>query len=137
MAKSSKRKETSEKQWLFFFLILQLREKCSEISGKPLYGNISSTWFHHIYPKSRYPELRFCIENIIIVTPDEHNAIEHGHSFPELEKRKRYIAEHLEELRESSKQYEEEYLNLIYDHAKKKTNFFTQKHKIAIKAKKA
>jgi hypothetical protein len=125
MGKVSKKNiENNEKQWLFFYTLLQAKGKFSEISGDPLYGELNSTWFHHIYPKSKYPNLRYCPENIIIVTPDEHNAIELGQSFPELEKRKKNIAEKYDILIEDTKEYLNEYLNPIYEHVKSKTNFF-------------
>lgn len=123
------RKENSEKQWLFFYTLLQASDKCSEISGKPLNGEISSTWFHHIYPKSKYPELRYCPENIILVTADEHSEIEASVVYEEVEKKKRFIAEHYEELVESTKEYIEQFLNPIYEHARTKTNFFKKGHK--------
>lgn len=124
-AKSQKtRKENSEKQWIFFYTLLQLRSKESEISGDKLYGDLNSTWFHHILPKSKYPELRFCPENIIIVTFDEHTEIENGKTFDEVEKRKIQIVENYEEYVESTKTYLTEFLNPIYEHAKTNTNFF-------------
>jgi hypothetical protein len=125
MGKISKKNiENNEKQWLFFYTLLQSKGKFSEISGSPLYGELNSTWFHHIYPKSKYPALRYCPENIIILTPDEHNSIEMGNTFPELEKRKKIIAEKYDTLIEETKEYLNEYLNPIYEHVKSKTNFF-------------
>jgi len=127
--KQKNRKLNNQKQWLFFYLILQSREKESEISGTKLYGSLRSTWFHHIYPKSKYPELRYCPDNIIMVTEDEHNEIEHGKTFPELERRKKAIASQYEELVESTKTYELEYLNPVLEHALKNTNFFNKNNK--------
>lgn len=120
----SLKKINSEKQWLFFYLILQTRDKVSEVSGKKLYGEINSTWFHHILPKSKYPELRYCIDNIIILTTDEHNAVEHGKEFEEIEKRKADIQKRYEELVEETKDYIENYLNPIYEHTIKNTDFY-------------
>lgn len=127
------KKENNEKQWLFFYTLLQASDKCSQISGKPLYGELNSTWFHHIYPKSKYPELRYCPENIILVTPDEHSQIESAVVFEEVEKRKRYIAEHYDELVESTAEYIKDFLNPIYEHARTKTSFFKKSHKTTSK----
>jgi hypothetical protein len=118
------RKENTEKQWLLFYTLLQTRSKESEISNTPLYGELNSTWFHHILPKSKYPELRFCPENIIIVTFDEHTEIESGKYFDEVEKRKQQIVENYNDLVESTKTYLTEFLNPIYEHAKHHTDFF-------------
>lgn len=44
----------------------------SEISNKWL-GNENNTCFwHHLYPKSKYPEYALDRDNIIRITPDEH-----------------------------------------------------------------
>ena len=125
MAKIDKKK-LAQKQWLFFYLILQSSMKESEISQTELYGPITSCWFHHIYPKSKYPELRFCIENIILVTKEEHDQIEAGVVFKEVEQKKKYIAEHYDELLESTNAYLKEFLDPVFEHALK-TNFF-KKH---------
>lgn len=119
------KKKNAEKQWLFFYILLQQNGKVSELSGEDLYGNISSFWFHHILPKSKYPKLRFCPENIIIVSADEHAEIEAGKLFDEVEKRKRNIMENYEELVKDTETYELEYLNKIYEHAKRNTTFFS------------
>jgi hypothetical protein len=113
-----------EKQLLFFYSVLQTRDVYSEISGDKLYGEFTTKWFHHIYPKSTYPKLRYCPDNIIIVTSDEHDEIEAGKEFPELTKRKKYIAENFDELVESTEEYINNFLNPIYEHATKHTTFF-------------
>ena len=122
------RKENAEKQWLFFYTILQTREKCSELSGTPLIGELNSTWFHHILPKSKYPALRFCPENIIVVTFDEHTVIESGKHFPEVEKRKKELTENYDELLKTTETYVNEFLNPIYEHAKRNTSFFKRRN---------
>ena len=40
-------------------------EVCDEHRGM-------GTQLHHIFPRSRFPELSFCYENIIVLTPDQH-----------------------------------------------------------------
>ena len=40
-------------------------EVCDEHKG-------IGTQLHHIFPRSRFPELSYCYENIIVLTPDQH-----------------------------------------------------------------
>jgi hypothetical protein len=122
----SQRKINVEKQWLFFYLIYQIRGNVSELSDQKLYGSLSSTWFHHILPKSKYPELRYCVDNIIVLTADEHNAVENGTIYEEVEKRKIDIQNRYDELVEETEHYVENYLNPMYEHAVKNTVFFKQ-----------
>lgn len=128
----SQKKINSEKQWLFFYNIMTERATIddihvSELSGKKLYGEINSTWFHHILPKSKYPELRYCRENIIMLTFDEHNAVENGTIYEEVERRKADIQKRYDELVEETEFYVENLLNPLYEHAIKKTTFFKEK----------
>ena len=120
----SQKKINSEKQWLFFYFILTQRGNESELSSIKLNGEINSTWFHHILPKSKYPELRYCIDNIIVITGDEHNAIENGKCYEEVERRKKDIQLRYDELVEETKFYIENLLNPSYEHAVKNTVFF-------------
>ena len=120
----SQKKINSEKQWLFFYFILTQRGNESELSSIKLNGEINSTWFHHILPKSKYPELRYCIDNIIVITGDEHNAIENGKCYEEVERRKKDIQLRYDELVEETKFYIENLLNPSYEHAIKNTVFF-------------
>ena len=126
MKEKSVKKINNEKQWLFFYHILNDRGRESEISGKKLYGDINSTWFHHILPKSSYPELRFCEENIIILTSDEHNEVENGKYYKEVEDRKTKLQKEYDEHVEDTEFYVENLLNPMYEHAVKNTVFFKQ-----------
>lgn len=121
------KKELNEKQWLFFYSLLQERGNESEISGKTLRGDINSCWFHHILPKSKYPELRYCPDNIIILTKEEHDEIEAGVEYELVKKRKRDIEQRFDELKEMTNDYLDNFLNPIYKHAKENTTFFNKK----------
>lgn len=127
----SQKKINTEKQWLLFYNIMNARSTeenihVSEISGKKLYGEINSCWFHHILPKSKYPELRYCMANIIMLTTEEHDAVERGQYFKEVEDRKIALQEDYDYYVEETKKYVEEVLNPIYEHAVKNTAFFKQ-----------
>lgn len=127
----SEKKINTEKQWLFFYEIMVERAEIegvhvSEISGKRLYGEINSTWFHHILPKSKYPELRYCRENIIMLTSEEHNEVENGKEYEKVEKRKADIQERYHELVEETEFYVKNLLNPIYEHAVKNTTMFSK-----------
>ena len=126
MKEKSIKKINSEKQWLFFYNILNDRGRESEISGKKLYGEINSTWFHHILPKSKYPELRYCEENIIVLTSDEHYEVENGKYYKEVEDRKTKLQKDFDEYVEDTKFYVENLLNPMYEHAVKNSVFFKQ-----------
>jgi len=61
---------------LFFVEIWKERQHVSQISGIPLGKEIMSTFFHHILPKEKYPELGYDKSNIILLTLDEHTNVE-------------------------------------------------------------
>lgn len=61
---------------VFFMEIWKKREHKSEISGEPLGKEAMSTFFHHILPKSKYPEVAYNESNIILLTLDEHTNVE-------------------------------------------------------------
>jgi hypothetical protein len=60
----------------FFLQIWKKRPHKSEISGKSLGSEALSTYFHHILPKSKYPEASLDQENIILLTWEEHDQVE-------------------------------------------------------------
>jgi hypothetical protein len=72
---TEKQKER-EKTIQFFLLIWKKRPHKSEVSGKTIYGEILSIYFHHILPKDKYPEAKFDEENIILLTFEEHDNVE-------------------------------------------------------------
>lgn len=59
-----------------FLEIWKERKHYSEVSGDYLGGEALSTFFHHILPKSKYPELEYDKSNIILLTLDEHTDVE-------------------------------------------------------------
>ena len=61
---------------VFFMEIWKKREHVSEISGTPLGKEAMSTFFHHILPKNKYPEVAYDESNIILLTLDEHTNVE-------------------------------------------------------------
>lgn len=70
-------------QFHLFTEIWMKRKHYSEVSGKWLGEEALSTLFHHILPKSKYPEARFDEENIILLTFEEHDQVEIDSSFYE------------------------------------------------------
>jgi len=69
------KKELAEMQ-KFFLQIWKKRPHKSEISGTYLGSEALSTYFHHILPKSKYPEACLDEENIILLTWEEHDQVE-------------------------------------------------------------
>ena len=61
---------------VFFKQIWKERKHYSEISGDYLGSEAMSTFFHHILPKEKYPELAYNKSNIILLTLDEHTNVE-------------------------------------------------------------
>jgi hypothetical protein len=62
--------------WEMFQEIWKERPHYSELSWTRLGREISSIYFHHILPKSKYKEAMFDKENIILLTGDEHSLAE-------------------------------------------------------------
>lgn len=60
----------------FFLSIWNKKPHVSGISGKKIYGEPLTIYFHHILPKNKYPEAQFDEENIIILTWEEHDQVE-------------------------------------------------------------
>ena len=73
----------------FFMFIWRKRRHVSEVSGKRLGKEPLSTYFHHILPKSKYEQAAFDPENIILLTPDEHNNVENDmYKYEEINERR-------------------------------------------------
>ncbi len=61
---------------VFFMDVWKERKHYSEVSGEYLGKEPLSTFFHHILPKSKYPEVAYDKSNIILLTLDEHTNVE-------------------------------------------------------------
>jgi hypothetical protein len=92
----SKKLDKSEdkrlKMKMFFMDCWKARPHRSEISGVYLGSEPMSTYFHHILPKSKYPEACFDEENIILLTLDEHTNVEADiYKYEEVNKRREQL----------------------------------------------
>lgn len=75
-----------------FMKIWMKRPHKSEVSGEYLGSEAMSTYFHHILPKSKYPEFRLDEENIILLTLDEHTNVESDiYRYDAVNKRREYL----------------------------------------------
>ena len=73
----------------FFLEIWKERKHYSEVSGEYLGKEALSTFFHHILPKSKYPEVAYDKSNIILLTLDEHTNVEADmHKYEEVNRRR-------------------------------------------------
>lgn len=77
---------------VFFMEIWKERPHYSEISGTYLGKEPMSTYFHHILPKSKYPEAEYEKSNIILLTLDEHTKVESDmYAYPEINVRRELL----------------------------------------------
>lgn len=80
--------------WDVFNKIWAERPHYSEISWVWLGREISSLYFHHILPKSKYKEAMFDEENIILMTWNEHENVERNPTrYEEINKRREKLRE--------------------------------------------
>lgn len=80
--------------WDVFNKIWVERPHYSEISWVWLGREISSLYFHHILPKSKYKEAMFDEENIILMTWNEHENVERNPTrYEEINKRREKLRE--------------------------------------------
>ncbi len=78
--------------WDVFYKIWKKQPHLSEVSGNYLGMEPLSAYFHHILPKSKYPELRLVEENIILLTLDEHANVESDmYKYEEVNKRREQL----------------------------------------------
>ena len=72
-----------------FLNIWKKRQHKSEVSGEYLGNEPMSTYFHHILPKSKYPEACLDEENIVILSLIEHSNVENDmYKYEEVNKRR-------------------------------------------------
>lgn len=72
-----------------FEKIWKERPHYSELSWEYLGKELSSLFFHHILPKSRYEEAMLDEDNIILLTWDEHSNVENDPTrYDEINKRR-------------------------------------------------
>ena len=76
--KKQQKTEENEKMWELFREIWNERPHYSELSWIWLGREISSIFFHHILPKSKYKDAKFDKDNIILITGDEHSTVENN-----------------------------------------------------------
>ena len=76
---NSDKVQKTEEMYHFFLEIWNstppYRRKCYE-TGKSLPHPPLSTYFHHVLPKSKYPEYRLEKWNIVLLDPEIHNQVE-------------------------------------------------------------
>lgn len=81
----------------FFLSIWKTKPHRSEISGVSLGKEPSTAFFHHILPKSKYPEARLDEENIILLTLEEHDNVENDmYRYEEVNQRREYLLQKYE-----------------------------------------
>ena len=66
----------NQTQIIYYSKLFGKKTSQSEVSGDYLGKKHLSTYFHHILPKNKYPEIRIDEENIILLTVDEHANVE-------------------------------------------------------------
>ena len=82
----------SLKMKTFFMEIWNHRSHKSEVSGKFLGNEPRTTFFHHLLPKSKYPDIAFDEENIILLTWEEHQQVENDiYRYEEVNNRRKYL----------------------------------------------
>ena len=75
--------------WKLFMEIWGDREHYSEVSNTWLGNECKTLYMHHIWPKSKYPALKYVKWNIIQLTADEHQMVENDmYRYPEVNKRR-------------------------------------------------
>lgn len=76
----------------FFLSIWNKRPHRSEVSGEYLGSEAMSTYFHHIFPKEKYPEACLDEENIVILSLEEHSNVENDmYRYEEVNKRRNQL----------------------------------------------
>lgn len=75
-----------------FLEIWKRKPHKSEVSGSYLGKEPLTTFFHHILPKSKYPQAALDEQNIILLTPEEHASVELDiYKYEEINKRREML----------------------------------------------
>ena len=74
--KNIEKAERTKKLHQWFQELWENEPHYSELSSKWLGYENNTCFWHHIYPKSNYPEYEFDRDNIIRLTADEHQEVE-------------------------------------------------------------
>jgi len=74
--KYEEQKKGIEKRNNFFKSIWSKRPHKCAVTGANLGNEPNSTYFHHILPKQKYPDLEFNEDNIVILHPHVHGSVE-------------------------------------------------------------
>lgn len=81
-----------ERRNQFFLSIWKKRDHRSEVSGKKIYGEPLSTYFHHILSRKKHENAAYDEENIIILTFEEHDKVEMDmYFYEEINKRRKHL----------------------------------------------
>lgn len=92
--KNEEKKRQRAKMLSVFMDIWHSRKHYSEVSGRWLGKEALSYFFHHILPKSLYPEAMLDEDNIILMTFEEHQKVESDFEFyEEVNKRREKLKE--------------------------------------------
>lgn len=71
---------TKKERWLkdkeFYLQIWEAQPHRCQVTGKWLGDEPLSTFFHHVLPKTRFPQYRWCRWNIAILHPEVHAQVE-------------------------------------------------------------
>lgn len=65
-----------ERDHQFYTEIWEERGGICQVSGDYLGAEPLTTMFHHILPKAKFPQYRYCSWNIILIHPDLHAQVE-------------------------------------------------------------
>jgi len=74
--KKTVKKENTLKLHNWFQELWESEPHYSEISGEWLGNENSSIYWHHLYPKNKYPQYEFDRDNIVRLTASEHQECE-------------------------------------------------------------
>ncbi len=84
--------EQHTKDWAFYNEVWNERGPYSEVSGTYLGSEVNKACIHHIVPKSTWKGGRYIKENCILMTMDEHSAVENSmYKYEEVNKRREYV----------------------------------------------